>query len=190
MNFSPTSGSDGTFGITVEKGATLIADLQWAEPWQGVTADLDAYLLNEAGKVLAVSNVDNITKQKPVEVLGWENKSTKKQEVQLVVNRCIGTCNPTATSTAKPRLKFALLENGSGVESTEYPKSEGEDIVGPTVYGHAGASSAISAAIHRQTRPCRDRGQQFCCGEITPELKRVNTTAAATLTSMTTAAVW
>ncbi len=143
MNFSPTSGSDATFGITVRSGATLIADLQWAEPWQGVKADLDAYLLNEAGKVLAVSAADNIAKQKPVEVLGWENKSAKT-EVQLVINRCIGSCNSTATSTAKPGLKFALLENGSGVESTEYPKSEGEDIVGPTVYGHAGASSAIT----------------------------------------------
>jgi subtilisin family serine protease len=144
MNFSPTVVPDPTFGITVEKGATLIADLQWAEPWQGVKADLDAYLLNEAGKVLAVSDADNIDKQKPVEVLGWENKSAEKQKVQLVINRCVGSCNSTATSTAKPRLKFELLENGRGVESTEYPKSEGEVIVGPTIYGHAGASSAIT----------------------------------------------
>jgi hypothetical protein len=54
----------------------------------------------------------------------------------------------------------------------------------------AGTFSAISAAIHRQTRPSRDNGQLFCCGEFTPELKKVNGTAAATLTSMTTAAVW
>jgi hypothetical protein len=45
----------------------------------------------------------------------------------------------------------------------------------------AGTFSAISAAIHRQPRTCRDHGQLFCRGEITPELKKVNATAAATL---------
>ena len=41
-----------TFGITVEPKKTLNVDLQWAEPWNGVEADLDAYLLDEAGEPL------------------------------------------------------------------------------------------------------------------------------------------
>jgi len=45
-----------------------------------------------------------------------------------------------------PRLKFGLLENGSGVAATEYPRSTGEDVVGPTVAGHSGAASVIGVA--------------------------------------------
>ncbi len=145
MNFKPTSGTDDTFGITVEAGATLIVDLQWAEPWNDVNSDLDAFLLNEAGnEVLAAKTTDNIALQRPVEVLGWENESSKPQKVQFAINRCVEACNPEAAPGAKPRLKFALLENGSGVKSTEYPKSEGVDVVGPTIFGHAGAADAIT----------------------------------------------
>jgi subtilisin family serine protease len=153
MDFKP--GVDPTFGITVSKGSTLTVDLQWAEPWNGVATDLDAFLLNSEGKPLKVkegseeflvgSVGNNIKSQKPVEILQWENDTGASAKVQLVINRCFGAaCNPEANSTAKPRLKFALLENGSGVESTEYPKSEGEDVVGPTIFGHAGANSAIT----------------------------------------------
>ena len=66
------------------------------------------------------------------------------QEVQLVINRCSSTCNPEASATATPLLKFALLENGGGVSETEYPVSSGGDTVGPTIFGHTGAASAIS----------------------------------------------
>jgi hypothetical protein len=47
-------------------------------------------------------------------------------------------------SGANPRLKFILLQNGGGVTATEYPESSGEDVVGPAIYGHAGAASAIA----------------------------------------------
>ena len=37
-----------------------------------------------------------------------------------------------------------LAENGSGVAATEYPNRPADDVVGPTVYGHAGAPGAIA----------------------------------------------
>ena len=44
-------------------------------------------------------------------------------------------------------MKVILAENGSGVSATEYPKSTlPDDVVGPTVYGHAGAPEAIAVA--------------------------------------------
>jgi subtilisin family serine protease len=134
MNFNPGSRMDNTFGITVEGAATLTVDLQWAEPWYGVGTDLDAFLF-EGGTMLAVSNEDNISSGKPVEVLQWTNPSKSARTVQLAINRYAG---------GAPRLKFALLENGSGVSETEYPTSTGGDEVGPTVFGHSGAASAIS----------------------------------------------
>ncbi len=150
MDFDPGAGSDDTFGITVAKGATLTVDLQWAQPWNGVTTDLDAYLLDAGGKVLKAEGVpvagteNNITSRRPVEVLQWENETGGAAKVQLAIDDCSGMpCNPGADG-GSPRLKFALLENGAGVTATEYPESEGGDIVGPTVFGHAGSAAAIA----------------------------------------------
>jgi hypothetical protein len=160
LDFDPGNGpgrEDSTFGISVEEGAKLDVDLQWAEPWNGVETDLDAYLLDSTGKPIADgtalvgSTEDNVAPkgtERPVEYFSWENKGPET-EVQLVVNRCFGKvadgeCNDDASSTAKPRLKVILLENGKGVTATEYPASSPPDVVGPTIFGHAGAPAAVS----------------------------------------------
>ncbi|MGN6258652.1 MAG: S8 family serine peptidase [Solirubrobacterales bacterium] len=139
MDFDPEAGTDNTFGITVKAGATLVVDLQWAEPWEGVSTDLDAFLLS-GGKVLAESAEDNVGltgTHRPVEIVAWRNEATTARTVQLAINRFSG---------GNPRLKFILMENGGGVSATEYPSSNGGDVVGPTIFGHAGAASAISVA--------------------------------------------
>lgn len=147
MDFDPGVGVDNTFGITVSKGATLTVDLQWAEPWGGVATDLDAYLLDSGGEVLEAeeslvgSASDNINgSQRPAEIFQWENKTGSSQNVQLAINRFAG---------GSPQLKFALLQNGSGVTQTEYPESSGGDTVGPTIFGHSGAQSAVSVGAVR-----------------------------------------
>ena len=49
-------------------------------------------------------------------------------------------------------LKVVLVQNGSGVTATEYPESAAGDVVGPTVFGHAGTPAAIAVgAIHYGT---------------------------------------
>jgi subtilisin family serine protease len=155
MDFDPGPGQDRTFGITVEPESTLTVDLQWAEPWGGVGSDIDAYLLDEGGAPLAADGGtrNNPGKtQRPVEVLQWENTSKSESKVvQLAIDRCFGAvasggCNDSADPARRPRLKFILLENGSGVSDTEYPRSEGGDVVGPTVYGHATAEGAVAVA--------------------------------------------
>ncbi len=158
LDFNPSSGKDDTFGITVAGGDTLTVDLQWAEPWNGVKTDLDAYLLNAAGEplfgedekgdtVLVGGYGNNIASQRPVELVQWENPSPLPAEVQLAIDRCFGTCNEAASATTLPRLKLALLEGG--VTATEYPVSGGGDIVGPTIYGHAGSGAAIAVGAVR-----------------------------------------
>jgi hypothetical protein len=150
MNFAP-SGADTTFGITVEPESQLLVDLQWAEPWYGVEADLNAYLLNATGGVIVAKpskNTGSGAVPEPYELLSWKNKSAASVEVQLVIDRCIQACNSAAKVSAKPRLKFMLMENGSGVSKTEYPESEAKAgiVVGPTIYGHAGSAAAITLA--------------------------------------------
>lgn len=151
MNFDPSPAqSDPTFGLRVAKGASLTLDLQWAEPWNGVQTDLDAYLLDknenpivEEGQVVS-SEFANVTKtQKPFELLFWENNTGSPQEVQVAINRYTGA---GGGGTESPPLKLALLENGGGVTSTEYPESSEGDVVGPTIFGHNGAEDAISVA--------------------------------------------
>jgi hypothetical protein len=138
MDFDASKGGvDRTFGITVAPGATLLVDLQWAEPWEGVETDIDAYLFDSAGNLISGSAEDNVfTTKQPVEIFGWENESTTKSaRVDLVVNRYEG---------AGPRLKLALMQNGGGVSAVEYPESRGGDVVGPSVFGHSGDPATIS----------------------------------------------
>ena len=159
MDFDPGPGEDDTFGITVSKGETLTLDLQWAEPWNGVATDLDAFLLDSKGKPLKVkvdskefvveANDDNLSTQRPVEILQWENDTGADAKVQLAINDCFEACNPSVESPPPPRLKLAMLENGRGVTETDYPESSAGDVVGPTIFGHAGASSAIAVGAVR-----------------------------------------
>ena len=141
LDFAPGSQVDRTFGIKVAAGDTLLVDLQWDEPWFGVGTDLDAFLLSASGSLLTGSAEDNVEfSQRPFEVVQWENTSSSERTVQLVVNRFAGK---------SPRLKLALLANGSGVTATEYPRSTGSDVVGPTIFGHSGAAGAISVGAIR-----------------------------------------
>ena len=140
MDFNPGSATDPTFGISVGPKQLLTLDLQWAEPWNGVVTDLDAFLLSSGGQLLESSPTNNVGPtgtQRPLEILQWENESGSTKNVQLVVNRFSGL---------SPRLKFILLQNGGGVSAVEYPQASGEDVVGPTVFGHAGAEAAMAVA--------------------------------------------
>jgi hypothetical protein len=143
MDFNPGSGVDTTLGITVEPESLLIVDLQWAEPWNGVGTDLDAFLFSAGGSRLTACLEefegcnDNVSSQQPTEIVGFENTSSISRTVQLVINRYSG---------ALPRLKFILVQNGEGVSGIEYPESRGGDVVGPSIFGHSGSRGAISVA--------------------------------------------
>jgi subtilisin family serine protease len=147
MDFDPNASKvDTTFGIAVEPKRKLTIDLQWAEPWEGVTTDLDAYLLDESGKVVRSSTRQNTApakpeNQQPFEILGWENQSSSTAIVRLVINRRTGS---------GARLKFILAQNGDGVAATQYEKSSEGDVVGPTIFGHSGSEHAMSIGAIRQ----------------------------------------
>jgi hypothetical protein len=181
MDFDPSLAvTDDTFGITVSPGATLTLDLQWAEPWFGVETDLDAYLLNATGSVVAASEDNNVAlaNQRPVELLQWENASGTSKTVRLAINRCAAVCNPAASPLATPTLKFALLQNGGGVTATEYPSSLEGDTVGPTIFGHAAASGAVAvAAIHYASSIQPEKFSSR--GPVVHHFEPVNSTTAA-----------
>lgn len=151
MDFNPGAPVDTTFGVKVSPGATLRVDLQWKQPWHGVTTDLDGYLLNSANNLLASSeNANAKSTQMPFEFLPWTNMTGTAQTVRIAINRCDAVCGgASGGDTGTPRLKLALLQNGGGVTESEYPESSGGDVVGPTIFGHSGAEDAMSVGAIR-----------------------------------------
>jgi hypothetical protein len=186
MNFDPEPGAeDNTWGVTLEAGSPLYVDLQWAQPWNGVTTDLDMFVLNEAGELVGRAfNTPNTEagRQQPYEFVPYEAgivKGKETEEMQVVVARCDTLCGegraaeeiegefPYAGTVGgddgTPRLKVAIFNNGGGVTESEYPESKDGDVVGPTVYGHTAAAAAISTAAinvgtNEEPEPYSSRG--------------------------------
>jgi hypothetical protein len=197
LDFNPAAGEaneDNKFGFKINAGEPVTVALSWAEPWYGVKADLDLYLLRrrtpqseipevakeeeeavespivvekegnievktadeelQSGEteVVAEGHLGNVG-GKPAEFVTWSGNpqpETKKEQLYLVVNRCYGNvCDPNASATALPRLKLVFLQNGLPILSTEYSKSAGGDVVGPTIFGHNGAASAVTVGATR-----------------------------------------
>ena len=78
--------------------------------------------------------------QRPVEVLSWKNDRARRRPCSW---------RSTATRAATRGSSSSCSRTASGVTATEYPQSEGEDVVGPTVFGHAGAAAAIAVGAVR-----------------------------------------
>jgi hypothetical protein len=136
-DFDPSTGVDNGDGVTVPSGAGFAVDLQWAQPWGGVTTDYDVFVVDSQGRVVAASAVDNLTLQQPFEFASFTNSSASAQTVSIVIGKFAGTANP--------RLKF-VLEGASRITGVEHNTSTGSDIVGPTIFGHNGAGTVGSSA--------------------------------------------
>jgi hypothetical protein len=137
-DFNPGAGTDNSARYTLANGGALMVNLQWAEPWYGVTTDLDAFLIDAGtGNVLAYSMYDNLQNGQPVEVFYYENKSGSAKSVNVVIARYAG---------GVPRLKYVLPQATWKVTSVEYDQSGGGDVVGPAIWSHNGDEHAISTA--------------------------------------------
>ena len=136
-NFNP-GGEDNTYGITLAPGGDILMLFQWAEPWFGVTADMDIYLVDESGQILSRSDNLNIGpsgSQQPFEAFSYTNNRGAPQVVQVVIARASGNLAP---------LIKTVLERSVGVTMTEYDSTNSTDSFGPTVVGHAEESLALT----------------------------------------------
>jgi hypothetical protein len=136
-DFDPSAGVDNGDGITVAPGGSFTVDLQWAQPWGGVTTDYDVFLMDAQGRVVAASVTDNLGLQQPFELLGFTNTTASTQTLNIVVGKFAGT--------ADPRLKF-VLDGASRITGVEHNVSTGSDVVGPTIFGHNGTGTVGSTA--------------------------------------------
>jgi hypothetical protein len=137
-DFDPGGGSDDGYDLVVPNGKKAIVDLQWAEPWNGVGTDLDAFLLSAGGTVLAESQLRNVSAtQRPFEILTWKNETGGSVLVRLAIPRVLGA--------ASPRFRFVQLGSTSvRPTSGQYQLSSAGYTVGPSVVGHAAAAGAIA----------------------------------------------
>jgi hypothetical protein len=143
MDFNPGAGVDPTYGISLPSGRTLTIELQWAQPWEGVTTDLDMVLINSTNSIVKTSINANVTTQKPFEILQFQNNTGVTQPLRLLIPRFTGS---GGGDTGTPRLKTVMLLNGAQNVIPEYTTSTGGDIVGPSIFGHNGAKNSMSSA--------------------------------------------
>jgi hypothetical protein len=142
MNFDPSGGTSNGETLTLAPDASFGVDLQWSEPWFGVNTDLDVFLLDSSGNILAASDDVNpgaSGSQEPVEFFSYVNSTGADQTVTLVIARF------PSDAPGTPRLKYVLI-GASGISSVQFPTSSGGDIVGPAIFGHNGTAGAMSIA--------------------------------------------
>ena len=136
MDFNPGPGVDSSFNLTATGGRDFRIGLQWAEPQNGVSTDLDLYVINTAANTIPAQSIDsNPTTGIPSEFVSFTPGNTAAGNYQIVIKRFSGT--------GTPRLKWVNNDNGSGsIAALEYPVSSGGDVIGPAIYGHNGTAGA------------------------------------------------
>ncbi|MCU1354067.1 MAG: Alkaline phosphatase [Acidimicrobiales bacterium] len=137
-DFDPAGSGASSDVITVAPQGSLGIDLQWAQPWGGVTANYDLFLEDAADHIIGSSTIDSAAFGEPVEFANWTNNSGTAVPVHVVI----------AKKGAGPdvRLKFAMFASNGAVTAVDHASSDGTDIIGPSISGHAGASSVGATA--------------------------------------------
>ncbi len=118
-------------------GGQLIVDLQWSEPWFGVSTDIDAFLLDESFTFIRASDDANTGPggtQKPFEFLSVINASATTRRYYLLVAKYDGASNP--------RLRWTLLQPQDSVVGVS--SLAAGDLSGPSIFGHSAAPGAMS----------------------------------------------
>jgi Ca2+-binding RTX toxin-like protein len=135
-DFNPGAGVDTRQRITVPNGSQLRLSLQWDDPFftsNGVDSDIDVYLLNPNGNVVARSIEDNIANQTPVEFLVFNNNTGQTNFDVLI----------TLFDGPEPeRLKYIPFGIGSNANSIYQEFATNS----PTVFAHPAATGAMAVA--------------------------------------------
>lgn len=138
-NFSAPSDPPVYFQpIFIPTGGLFITSFQWDQPFfsaggAGAESDLDIYLLDAQGRIVALGFDDNILSGDPVEVIGYFN-STASTTFFLAIVKYSGP-DPS-------QLKYILY--GDALFFFTTPAIPG--ILAPTIVGHPKAEGAIAIA--------------------------------------------
>lgn len=135
-DFDPSAGVDTRQRITIPNNRLLRLSLQWDDPFfttNGVDTDIDVFLLDPSGNIVASSLDFNITNQTPVEFLVFNNNTGQTNFDVLI----------TLFDGPEPeRLKYIPFGIGSNA-STIYQEFATNS---PTVFSHPAATGAMAVA--------------------------------------------
>lgn len=137
-DFDPAAGTDSDFTVSLKPGRSFLLDLQWAEPFFGVSDDIDLYLLDADGNVLERSIEPNLLSERPVEILYYANDTASSQNLRVVIGRWDGS--------GVPRMKFVFFGDEDMFAAMDYTTGTAGDVMGPTIVGHSGGPQTISVA--------------------------------------------
>jgi hypothetical protein len=143
-NFGGAAASPAST-YTVGAGGVLQVNLQWAEPWYGVTTHLDLFILDSTTQaILASSTADNILSGIPDQFASYRNNTGRPRTLEVVVGRIAGT--------STPRLGYLLMRS-TRITAASMITSSGDDVVGPTSLGHHMAAQAIAVGAISYAMP-------------------------------------
>lgn len=139
LDFNPAvATNDASLQLTQAAGKSFTVFLHFAQPWNGVTSDLDLYVTDCGANILGQGIADNLITDMPFEFAGVAAPGAARPV-------CVFVDNNNNVGTPRVKLIFSTNSNGA-VTASEYPTSSGPDIVGPTIAAHNGAANAITVA--------------------------------------------
>jgi hypothetical protein len=185
-DFNPLAGTDNGDSLTLLNSGHVLMSFGWNEPQLGISTDFDAYLINDAGQIVAGSGFDNASSQKAFEFISYTNNTGVTQNYRVVIGRYSG---------AAPRLKFIIhyargsaCPNFDCLAAAEYNTSANGDIVGPTIFGHSavigmGSIGAVKYSDNSQPEYFSSRGPAtYCWGPVTGSFAALPLTPCQTKT--------
>jgi hypothetical protein len=129
--------------VTIQSGGTFrVFSFQWTDPSArvqsstGPDTDLDIALVDANGNVVAQSANDNVSTGVPSEFLEYTNDGGSAETLSLVIEK--------ASGPDPDEIKYVY--SGSGPFTDSDVTIEEYDTLGPTVYGHPMAASAMAVA--------------------------------------------
>ncbi|MEP7279221.1 MAG: S8 family serine peptidase [Bacteroidota bacterium] len=136
-NFNPPGAPPREYQpIFIPPGGSFIASFQWDQPFfsaggAGAESDLDIFLVDVNGKIVAGGTTNNILSGDPIEVFGFDN-TTPENTFFLAIVKLAGP-DPA-------HIKYNMYRDASFYITT--PAIPG--IFAPTLVGHAKAAGAIT----------------------------------------------
>ncbi|HHP7229651.1 MAG TPA: hypothetical protein ACFCUY_02180, partial [Xenococcaceae cyanobacterium] len=137
-DFNPGSGVDIAQRITIASGDSINLSFQWDDPFyttNGVDTDLDIYLFDSVGNLVASSEDANLSNQTPSEILSFTN-NTSNTNFDVVINLFSGL----QPGRVKYVPFFGSKISDPNLIYQEYATNS------PTIYGHAAATNASAVA--------------------------------------------
>jgi len=148
MDFDPGPGQSATNAITANTGSDLKVLLQWADPMFGVGSPVFPILFDEVGDFRGPIPMDSDSPSLMALYPGVGRENGEEATFQLVLGR--------AEVRDDVRVKY-ILAGARGVTDVQFDRSEGGDVVGPSIMAHNGAEGTVSVASAPYDNPAVPR---------------------------------